>query len=169
MNNPRHWASSVNNNSMIHVFMTFYTILGCVVFNLISTPCKSDEIWSIILIRRIDNRFVRKSSQLLNKSIDTLKTLNIRYHSFFYKALWCVTNVNTVQYKNMLHTTKIMSKFTMVFHFWLMESISCQWQCNHAFTFICQLHPKRCINLSKFSSRKLLVEPLYYVIYLINT
>ena len=57
MYNTRHWPSSIDNYVMIRIFMTFQKILGCVVFNLIPNPCKPDDIWYIIRIRRIKYGF----------------------------------------------------------------------------------------------------------------
>ena len=99
MNNYWHWASSVKNSGMIRLLVTFQAILGCVVFNLISTLSDSDYTWSFVRIRSIENRFVVVISQILNKYLETLKNLNIRRHSLVFMTLGCVTNVNTNNYR----------------------------------------------------------------------
>ena len=44
INNTWNQPSYVNNYSIMHILMKLQTILVCVVFQLIPTPCKSDEI-----------------------------------------------------------------------------------------------------------------------------
>ena len=48
--------------------------MGSVVFNLIPTPCKPDEILVIIRIRNIKYGFMRVTSKILNIALDNLKT-----------------------------------------------------------------------------------------------
>ena len=52
---------------MIHVLVALDIIFGCLVFNFISTPFKSDENVSIIYIIKIENGFVRVTRQILDK------------------------------------------------------------------------------------------------------
>ena len=80
MNNTWKGPSSVKNYCMILVLMEFYTILGCVVFNLIPTPCNYHDIWDIIIIKRIKCRFMIVTINILNTSLDTLETRKIRCH-----------------------------------------------------------------------------------------
>ena len=54
MYNTRNWTSYVYNSGMICNLMRFQNIMGCVVLNLVSTPGKLDEIWSIFLIIMMD-------------------------------------------------------------------------------------------------------------------
>ena len=58
MYNTRNWPSSVGNYGMICILMKFQTIMGCVVFNLMTAPYKPDDILSIIRIRRIKYDFM---------------------------------------------------------------------------------------------------------------
>ena len=44
MYNTQNISSSVYNDGIFCIWMTFQTIMGCVVFNLIPIPCKPDEI-----------------------------------------------------------------------------------------------------------------------------
>ena len=71
MNNDWNGTSYFNNSGIICVLMSFYTIIGCLVFNFIPTPCKSDEIWSIIIIKRIKYRFMRVTSHILDATPET--------------------------------------------------------------------------------------------------
>ena len=54
--------------------MSFLKIMVFVVFNLITTPSKSDNIRAIIKIRRIKYGFMRVTSQILKKKLDALET-----------------------------------------------------------------------------------------------
>ena len=82
MNNTWNWPYSVDNSIMIRILMEFETVMGCLVFNLITTPCESDYIWAIIRIRRIKYGFMWATSNILNKMFDTLETSNNRCHIF---------------------------------------------------------------------------------------
>ena len=59
---------------MISILMTFQTILGCVVFKLVPTPFKPDQILSIIRIIRIKYGFMWVTSQIPKKALYTLET-----------------------------------------------------------------------------------------------
>ena len=74
--------------------MAFWTILVCLVFNLIPTPCKSNEVLDIIMIRRRKDGFMRMTSQKLNAAPVTLETRKIRCHSLGSQAAIFVANVN---------------------------------------------------------------------------
>ena len=60
--------------------MVFKTIMGSVVFYLIPTPCKPDEILSIIRIIRIKDGFMRVTIQIFNAALGNLETSNSRFH-----------------------------------------------------------------------------------------
>ena len=100
-------------------------IWGCLVLYLITTSCKSDEIWYIISIRRIKYGFMRVNIQILNANIETLETRNSRCHSLGYQVVVCVTNINSDHNRNLMYPSKSMAKFTMIFHLFLTMVISC--------------------------------------------
>ena len=83
-----------------------------------------------------------------NTYLDTLKTWKSRHHILGSKVTVCVTDINPANYINVLYPSKIMSKFPMVFHLCLMESISYQCNCSHELFFIFGVRPKMCINFS---------------------
>ena len=96
-NNAKNWLTSVNNYGMIRVLVVFKKIIGCGVFNLPPTPCKSDEILAIIIIRKkiglwgiLDRYFMS------------------RYHSLVSQLAGCVSNVNSYHNINVLYLSKIM-------------------------------------------------------------
>ena len=73
MYKTRNWPSSVDNYGTICILMTFQTTLGWLVFNLNYTPYKPDDIWSIIISRRIKYRFIWVTIQILKKALDSLE------------------------------------------------------------------------------------------------
>ena len=99
--------------------------MGCVVFNLITTPCKPHEILAIIIIRRITDGFMRATSQILNAVIVTLETSKSRCNSLDYQAEGYAENLNYDHNINVMYPTNSMSKFTIIFRFCLMKEISC--------------------------------------------
>ena len=129
-----------------------------VVFNLIPTPCKADGILSITIIRIIKYGFMRVTSQTFNTALYTLETRKSRCHSLVCYMKGCVTNYNSAYNSNVMYTSDNVSKFSIIFHSWLMKGISCYWKWSHWLLFICRVCPKRCIKISNISSW----EPFVY-------
>ena len=101
---------------------------------------------------------MRVTIQILDAALETLETRNSRSHSLGSHAEGCVANLNYAHNSNVLYPSKIMSKFTMIFHFCLPKAIYCKWKCIHDLLFVCGVCPKGCTKLSKFYIR----EPLVY-------
>ena len=112
---------------------------------------------------------MRVNFYILNIELDTLETRNIRCHSLGFQTTGCVTNINSAHKRNVLYSSKSMSKFSMIFHFCLIKGISCQCKCSHQLSFIFRFCTKRCINLSKLSSCEPFIYQLHDLIILINT
>ena len=89
INNSQQWPYTIKNSNMIRILMTFNKILGWLVFNLNSNPCKYDNIWATILIRRIKSTFVRVNIQISNTYFETLKDRKSRHHNFRPKVSGC--------------------------------------------------------------------------------
>ena len=104
--------------------MALWKIMGCVVFNLIPTPCKSDYILSIMIIIRIKYIFMGGGgSHILNAALETLETRKSRCHSLRLNMSGCVTNANYTHKSSLLYLFESMSKFSMILHFYLMKGI----------------------------------------------
>ena len=145
INNTWHLFYSIQNPGMVRILMEFHIILGCLVFNLITTPCKSYYIWYFIKIRRVYNWFVSMSSEIYkyNTYLETLKTWKNRSHNLVSKVTGCVTNFNQDCYSNVLNTAKSMSKFTMILKLCLlkiMKIISFQWNCINELLLMCRVN-----------------------------
>ena len=112
---------------------------------------------------------MRMNIHILNKSIETLKARKSRYHILGTKATGYVTDFNTSHYINILYSAKSMSRFTMVFNFYLMKIISCKWNFRHKFLLRSELRLERCDKISKFSILEPFVHHLHDVISMINT
>ena len=127
--NPRRlWVmprTYVNNSGIVRIAVALYTILVCVVFNLSATPCKSGDIWDIIIIMSIKDSFMSLTIQILDTYPETSKTRKIGCQSLSYQAAWSVLNTHYDHKMNVLYMVKSMSKFTMILHFCLMKGISC--------------------------------------------
>ena len=124
MNSTWNWPSYVENSSMIRISMVFLKILVCVVFNLIPTPCKYDNIWPIIWMIRIKDRFMRETSNILNIDIDTLENRKSWWHSLDFHTTGFVINESYTHKINFLYPSKCMSKFFIILNWWTMKSIS---------------------------------------------
>ena len=125
MNNSQNWLSSVNNSVMIRIVMAFYKIMGFVVFNFSPTPCKYDDIWSIIGFKRIKYKLMRVTIQILDTEFETSEYSKSRCHSLGSQAEVCVENINSAYNRNVLYLAKDISKFTMIFRLCLMRGIYC--------------------------------------------
>ena len=68
---------------------------------------------------------MRVTIQILDAALETLETRNIRCHILGSQAAGCVENVNSYYNRNVLYTSKIVSKFTMIFRLFLTKCISC--------------------------------------------
>ena len=99
--------------------------MGCIVFNLITTQCTSDEILSIKIFIRIKDRFMRVTSQIFDADLIALETSKSRCHSLVSQLIGCVENVNSSHNRNFLYPAKIVSKFTILFYLCLTNVISC--------------------------------------------
>ena len=69
-----------------------------------------------MIIKRIKDGFMWVTIQIFNTALDTLETRNIRFHSVYFYATGCVANVKSTYKRNVLYTSKIMSKFSITFH-----------------------------------------------------
>ena len=105
--------------------MEFYTLLGVLVLNLIPTPCKYNEILSIIRGRRIKDGFNWLTSQIFYAVLETLETRKIMCNSLGSHASGCVINSNFSHDSTVLELAKSMSEFPMIFHFCLKKGVSC--------------------------------------------
>ena len=99
--------------------------MDCVVFDLIPTPCKSDGILCIIIIRRIKYMFMRVTIQILYALLETLETSKSRFHSPVYHTKICVANVNSDHNINVMYMDKSMSKFITIIYLCLTKGIFC--------------------------------------------
>ena len=63
--------------------------------------------------------------QILDADLDTFETSNSRCQGLVPQALGCVENLNSARDSNVMHPTKSMSKFTIMFHFVLTDDTSC--------------------------------------------
>ena len=97
--------------------------MGCVVFHFILISCKSGDIGSIIIVRRIKYVFMRLTSQILNTALDTLETRDSRCYSLGFQTEGCVTNVNSTHKSNAMYPAKSMYKFSMILNFCLMKGV----------------------------------------------
>ena len=91
--------------------------MGFVVFNLIPTTFKSVYILFTIGIIRIKYGFMWATIQILDAALETLQTRKSKCHILVSYEAGFVANSNSVQNSNVLYPDKIMSKFTMIFHF----------------------------------------------------
>ena len=131
--------------------------MGCIVFYLIPTPCKSDEILAIIRVISIIYQFMWMTSQILNTVLDTLETRKIGCHSLGCYRTGCVKNFNSDHKINILYPSKSRFKIFMIFHFFLIKGVSFDWKFSQYLLFICRVCPNICINLFIFSIWKPLI------------
>ena len=68
---------------------------------------------------------MRVTRQILNSGLETLEIRKRRCQSLGYQAAGCVTNVNYSLNINVLYPSKSMSRFTMIFNFYLSKGIYC--------------------------------------------
>ena len=60
---------------------------------------------------------MRVTIHVLDAALETLETRKSRCHSLVSQVAGCVKNVNYDHNSNVLYKSKIMPKFTMIFHF----------------------------------------------------
>ena len=131
--------------------------MGCAFFNFTPPACKSDDVWYIIRIRRIKYRFMRVTSQILDTTLEILKTRKLRCHILDSQVSGCVANVNSDHIKTFLYPEKSISKCTIILYFCLTKWVSCWVKYSHELLLICGVYLKSCINFSKISIFKLFI------------
>ena len=112
---------------------------------------------------------MRVTIQIFNADIETLENRKSRCHSLCYQTSGCVTNFNYSHNINVLYPTKSVSKFSIVFHFYLTKGSYCKGKYINELLFICGVCTKRYINISKLSIWGPLLYQFRDVISLIDT
>ena len=100
-------------------------------FYFISTPRESDNIRPFIVMERIKYWFMGVSTEILYIFIKNMKILKYWCLGLCYKMTGRVGNFNYAHDINVLYPYKSVSKFSMMFSFWLMNYIFCPWYCSN--------------------------------------